>query len=183
MGIKKGWKDLPYTTMDMGDFMHWKTNLHLEIAVDLLGSFYSQILREERFFLDNTLNSLKGTIYLDGNPTVEKTKALLERTKSLETRLQKFKTMVNSVDGRKSKAVHKKIQKLRLSTKKLPDYSPPSGLQTVNAVGEADVAMAALDRNVVRVSGDSDTLYHYNCRYVARPMRKGKSIQFKVINI
>ncbi len=132
----------------------------------------------------NSYSQIDLLVVLDGARTVEKAGAHLKRTESLAKAFLKLETLVKQLiasDIKKySRAIHKTVDKKIKATKSLTDFVFPSPIITCTARGEADVYLGTLAESVVRISGDSDTLYYSNTRLVARPVRNGKTIMFKV---
>ena len=82
-----------------------------------------------------------------------------------------------------SKSKYKAIDRSTRSTAPLPENIKsliPDGIEFEVAPGEADVAIAREDQESIVISGDSDLLFSSGPRYVAIPVREGKSFSFIV---
>ena len=82
-----------------------------------------------------------------------------------------------------AKSKYKAIDRSTRSTAPLPENIKsliPDGIEFEVAPGEADVAIAREDQEAIVISGDSDLLYSSGPRYVAIPVREGKTFSFIV---
>ena len=85
--------------------------------------------------------------------------------------------------GRIPKAKFKAIDRSTRSTAPLPNNLIsliPDGIEFEVAPGEADVAIAGQDQESIVISGDSDLLFSSGPRYMAIPVREGKTFSFIV---
>jgi hypothetical protein len=77
-------------------------------------------------------------------------------------------------------SMKKKFMKLYNSSRQLEDFNFPAEIITITANGEADVFLGEQPPDVLRISGDSDSIFYLNAQFVARPVRDGNSVKFKV---
>ena len=97
-----------------------------------------------------------------------------------------MKNIINQAKHAKkiAKSKYKAIDRSTRSTAPLPENIKsliPDGIEFEVAPGEADVAIAKQEEEeAIVISGDSDLLYSSGPRYVAIPVREGKTFSFIV---
>ncbi len=124
---------------------------------------------------------------LEGAATEQKAATHQIRAATLEMQVQKLEILVGDLVAsdrkRFTRAVHRQVEKRMKHCTTLAPFEFPLEIKTETAYGEADVYIGTLTQKFVAISGDSDLIYQPSRRYVARPVKDGHSILFKVIQL
>ena len=142
-----------------------------KIYVDVFGSFYSKLMKENWVAFGHWLKKIlpdqeKYILVIDGLPSYEKSLAHNKRDEKKKRELEKTESILWSASksGRLSKSKWKKIKSLLARTikKYLVDILNELGFTCLMAQGEADVFIGSVQGPTTVMSSDSDLIFYAN---------------------